>query len=119
MRIALVGTLNSVLPTLIGSRSGVLDPLNPQVGHNRYATSTTAAVPTVTPSTIGSRWCQSRVEKRGRVNTVMKGIARTRDRIIASHYATPAAGSFRGFPATQDDRRMRPLQPGACLLTFP
>ena len=35
MRIAATGTLNSVLPTLTGSRSGPFEPFVPQVGHSR------------------------------------------------------------------------------------
>ena len=35
MRIAAVGTLNSVPPTLTGSRSGPSEPTVPQVGHSR------------------------------------------------------------------------------------
>ena len=35
MRIAVVGTLNSVPPTLTGSRAGPFAPLGPHVGHSR------------------------------------------------------------------------------------
>src|ERR1700722_6590783 len=56
IRIDPEGTLNSVEPTLTGSRAGPLAGSTSQVGHSRYATNDSAATARAPPERIGSKW---------------------------------------------------------------
>src|SRR5438132_14336446 len=105
MRNAWVGTLNSVAPTLTGSRPGSFDGSDAQVGHSRYATSATAPVATTPAPMMGTKWprrglCHRWAPLEADESRVMKlaswrGRAPGRLARISPEYATGFAASAR------------------------